>query len=70
MPVLTVVGRKSPAWWQRAMQELAQALPDARHLALDGQTQIVKPATLVPVLSEFFRIRTGPAVIAGVHCHI
>ncbi|GAB6902130.1 alpha/beta fold hydrolase [Kineosporia succinea] len=54
-PVLVVDGGRSPATMRTAMAALAQALPDAGHRTLPGQTHIVKPAALAPVLAEFFR---------------
>jgi pimeloyl-ACP methyl ester carboxylesterase len=55
LPVLVVAGTKSPAWMQNGMRALAGAIPNARHHALAGQTHIVKPEVLAPVLSAFFR---------------
>lgn len=54
MPALTMVGGKSPEWWQKAMKELSEVLPNAQHVTLAGQTHMVKPAVLTPVLIEFF----------------
>jgi pimeloyl-ACP methyl ester carboxylesterase len=53
-PTLVMVGGKSPAWMQHATEALAGVLPDARLQTLDGQTHMVKPKPLVPVLAEFF----------------
>ena len=39
---------------QNATRALAQALPGASHHTLPGQTHIVKPKPLAPVLAEFF----------------
>jgi len=54
MPALTAVGGKSPAWWQDAMKQLADALPNAQHHTLPGQTHMVKANVLAPMLVEFF----------------
>jgi pimeloyl-ACP methyl ester carboxylesterase len=54
MPTLVAVGRKSPDWMRIAMRALANVLPNARHITLEGQTHIVKPQALAPVLVEFF----------------
>ena len=54
VPTLVVAGGKSPAWMQNAMRALAEALPNARHRTLEGQTHIVKAKALAPVLAEFF----------------
>jgi pimeloyl-ACP methyl ester carboxylesterase len=54
VPALVVAGGKSPVWMQNAMRALAEVLPSARHQTLAGQTHVVKPSRLAPVLSEFF----------------
>ena len=54
MPALTTVGGKSPAWWQKAMKDLSDALPNGQHVTLPGQTHMVKASVLAPVLTEFF----------------
>jgi pimeloyl-ACP methyl ester carboxylesterase len=53
-PTLVVVGGKSPEWMQNGTQALIGALPHARRRVLDGQTHMVKPRALAPVLAEFF----------------
>ncbi len=55
MPTLVVDGGKSPTWMRNAMQALANVLPNAKYSTLAGQTHIVKPAALAPVLEEFFK---------------
>ena len=54
VPALVVAGGKSPASMKNAMRALADVLPSARYQTLAGQTHVVKPARLAPVLSEFF----------------
>ena len=54
MPTLVAVGGKSPDWMRNAMRALADVLPKARRSTLGGQTHIVKPQALAPVLVEFF----------------
>jgi len=54
-----MAGGKSPAWLQNAAQALAQALPGASHQTLPGQTHIVKPKPLAPVLADFFTNTAG-----------
>ncbi|MEV4105039.1 alpha/beta fold hydrolase [Nonomuraea sp. NPDC049649] len=54
MPALVVDGGKSPAWIRNGTRDLARVLPDAEHRTLDGQTHMVKPDVLAPVLKEFF----------------
>ncbi|MBF8189272.1 alpha/beta hydrolase [Nonomuraea sp. K274] len=53
-PALVMDGGKSPAWIRNATRALAGVLPDAGHRTLDGQSHIVKPEALAPVLKEFF----------------
>ena len=54
MPTLVAAGGKSPEWMRNAMRELAEVL-DAEHRTLEGQTHIVKPEALAPVLVDFFQ---------------
>jgi pimeloyl-ACP methyl ester carboxylesterase len=54
VPTLVMVGGKSPAWMCNAMQSLAGVLPNSRLETLEGQTHIIKPAALVPVLRKYF----------------
>jgi pimeloyl-ACP methyl ester carboxylesterase len=54
MPTLTIVGGKSPAWMHAGMRALADVLPNAQHRVLEGQTHLVKPKALAPMLAEFF----------------
>lgn len=53
-PTLVVDGEKIPPWMRQAMTALAQALPNAKQRSLPGQTHMVKPKALAPVLTEFF----------------
>lgn len=53
-PTLVIDGGKSPAWMRNAMQALTNVLPGAQYRTLEGQTHIVKPTALAPVLTEFF----------------
>ena len=57
MPVLVVDGGASPAWMRNAVQALVDILPSAKRFSLEGQTHRIDPATLAPVLIDFF----GPA---------
>ncbi len=54
VPTLVMDGGASPAWARNAVQALADALPDAQRRTLEGQTHIVAPEALAPVLEEFF----------------
>jgi len=53
-PTLVGVGTKSPTWMRNAMQALAGVLPNATLEPLRGQTHMVKPGALAPVLITFF----------------
>jgi pimeloyl-ACP methyl ester carboxylesterase len=53
-PALAVDGGKSPASMRNGVKALADMLPSARYVTLPGQTHIVKPAILAPILGDFF----------------
>ena len=55
IPTLVVAGGKSPLWLRRAMKALGDVLPNAQRRTLAGQTHMVKPKSLAPVLVEFFK---------------
>jgi pimeloyl-ACP methyl ester carboxylesterase len=55
VPTLVADGSKSPAWMRTAMQSLAKVLPNARHERLEGQTHMLNPKVLTPVLVGFFK---------------
>ncbi|SDK49893.1 alpha/beta fold hydrolase [Nonomuraea jiangxiensis] len=55
VPTLVMDGGKSQAWIRNAAESLAGLLPNAEYRTLAGQTHIVKPAALAPVLEGFFR---------------
>jgi hypothetical protein len=48
-------GGKSPVWMRNGVQALADLLPNASLRTLEGQTHMVKPAVLTPVLVEFLK---------------
>lgn len=54
VPTLVAAGGKSPAWMRHAMQALAEILPGAQHRTLAGQTHMLDPKVVAPVLVEFF----------------
>lgn len=54
VPVLSVTGGRSPAWMHHGMQALTDILPGAENRILAGQSHMVKPEALAPVLGEFF----------------
>lgn len=54
-PTLVINGGKSPAWIRNGAGALADVLPNAEHRTLAGQTHIVKPQALAPVLIGYFQ---------------
>ena len=54
IPTLVMDGGKSPVWMRNGVKAMAEAIPSARYRTLEGQTHMVKPGVLVPVLKEFF----------------
>lgn len=63
-PTLVLSGGKSPEWTRNAMRALARTLPNAEHRTLDGQTHLVRPKALAPVLRDFF-LGAGAARVNG-----
>ncbi|MFJ4525037.1 alpha/beta fold hydrolase [Streptomyces sp. NPDC088810] len=53
VPVLAVAGGASPEWMHRASQAVAEAVPQGRYRILPGQTHMVEPDVLGPVLAEY-----------------
>jgi pimeloyl-ACP methyl ester carboxylesterase len=53
-PALVMAGGKSPAYLRNGMRALADVLPDAYYRTLPGQTHLLKPQAVAPVLAEFF----------------
>ncbi|WP_405589344.1 alpha/beta fold hydrolase [Streptomyces sp. NBC_01092] len=53
-PVLAVAGSASPAWMREATRTVAQSVPEGTYRSLEGQTHMVDPDVLGPVLAEFF----------------
>lgn len=54
IPTLVISGGNNQARMRTAAQTLADALPNAQHRSLEGQTHDIVPAVLAPVLEEFF----------------
>jgi pimeloyl-ACP methyl ester carboxylesterase len=54
-PALLLSGSASPESLQQAAAATADALPNATHRTLEGQTHDVAADALAPVLTEFFR---------------
>jgi pimeloyl-ACP methyl ester carboxylesterase len=55
MPVLVVDGGASDAWMHHAADALAGVLPRASRRTLEGQTHMVDPNVLAPVMIEFLK---------------
>lgn len=54
MPTLVADGGKSPTYMRNGQKALAQVLPSADYRTLPGQTHMLKPEAIQPVLVEFF----------------
>ncbi len=54
VPTLVLDGGASPTWQRNAVRALAELLPNGERRTLDGQTHMVAPEVLAPVLEEFF----------------
>ncbi|MFD9003895.1 alpha/beta fold hydrolase [Streptomyces sp. NPDC059582] len=57
VPVLAVAGGASPAWLRAATRAVAESVPRGTYRVLEGQTHMVDPDALAPVLAEFFVAR-------------
>jgi pimeloyl-ACP methyl ester carboxylesterase len=53
-PTLVIAGGESMQEFRLAEEALADILPNAEYLSLDGQTHHIVPAVLAPVLKEFY----------------
>ncbi|MEU6348825.1 alpha/beta hydrolase [Streptomyces sp. NPDC047072] len=54
VPVLAVAGGASPEWLREGTRAVAEAAPKGSYRVLEGQTHMVDPDALAPVLTEFF----------------
>ena len=54
VPVLAVAGEASPRELREATRAVAEAAPRGTYRTLEGQTHMVDPNVLAPVLAEFF----------------
>jgi pimeloyl-ACP methyl ester carboxylesterase len=54
-PALVMDGGKSPAYLRNGMRALAEVLVVAEYRTLEGQTHLLKPRAVAPVLVDFFR---------------
>ncbi|MEH0546994.1 alpha/beta hydrolase [Streptomyces sp. B21-105] len=57
VPVLAVAGEASPPWLREAVRTVAEAVPRGTYRTLEGQSHMVDPNVLAPVLAEFFSAR-------------
>ena len=57
VPVLAIGGGASPQWLRDAPRAVADAAPSGTYRTLEGQTHMVDPGALAPVLAEFFARR-------------
>jgi pimeloyl-ACP methyl ester carboxylesterase len=55
VPVMVVDGGGSDAWMHNAADALAKVLPHANRQTLAGQTHMVAPDVIAPVIAEFFK---------------
>jgi pimeloyl-ACP methyl ester carboxylesterase len=53
VPTLVMDGGASPPWQRNAARALAEVLPSARHLTLEGQTHGFAPEVMAPALLGF-----------------
>ncbi|MBN0046118.1 alpha/beta hydrolase [Streptomyces actuosus] len=53
VPVLSVAGAASPRWMREAGREIAGAVAHGTYRELEGQTHMIDPDVLGPVLAEF-----------------
>jgi pimeloyl-ACP methyl ester carboxylesterase len=60
VPTLVLAGDSSLGGLLDASQRLADALPQARHRTLDGQTHDIVPDVVAPVLEEFLSASSQP----------
>jgi pimeloyl-ACP methyl ester carboxylesterase len=54
-PVLVADGGASPTWLHKAAEALTKVLPHASRQTLEGQTHMVKPDVLAPIIIKFFK---------------
>jgi len=56
IPVLAIGGGASPPWLPAAAQAVADAIPGARYVTLDGQDHgvLLQPDALRPLLTSYF----------------
>ena len=59
MTTLVMVGGKSPTFCHNGTRQLAYRLPDAEHRVVDGQTHMVRPRAVAPLLRAFLGAEQG-----------
>jgi pimeloyl-ACP methyl ester carboxylesterase len=59
-PVLAIGGGKSPEWMRDGARAVVSVVPQTEYRTLPGQTHMVKPKVLAPVLAEYFGETTAP----------
>jgi pimeloyl-ACP methyl ester carboxylesterase len=59
VPALVMDGGASPDWQRHAVRALADVLPNARHLTLEGQDHGPDSGVLAPALARFLLDRPG-----------
>jgi hypothetical protein len=52
---VVIAGGKSPTWMRNGQGAIAAALPRGRLETLPGQTHMIKPKAIAPVLAAFLR---------------
>ncbi|AQS67418.1 alpha/beta fold hydrolase [Streptomyces pactum] len=53
-PLLALAGGASPEWMREAARAIAEAAPRGTYRTLEGQSHVVEPGVLAPVLADFF----------------
>jgi pimeloyl-ACP methyl ester carboxylesterase len=54
VPILVMDGGKSPAPMRNAQRALFEVLQNAEHRTIDGQTHLLKPQAIAPILRDYF----------------
>jgi pimeloyl-ACP methyl ester carboxylesterase len=54
VPTLVMDGGKSPQYMRNGAKALSERIPGAAYRTLPGQTHVLKPQAVAPVLTEFF----------------
>ncbi|MEV5549924.1 alpha/beta hydrolase [Streptomyces sp. NPDC052309] len=54
VPVLSLAGGASAGWMREAARAVAETVPQGTYRTLEGQSHMVEPGVLAPVLMEYF----------------